>query len=122
MVGINESGIRQGGIYYRDFGDAVGSETAKLRPVVVIQADARNRSNLATTIVLPFTSVKNYAVHQDNVAVSANVSGLPKDSVILTFQPATINKSTLIDYVGQLPLDYLQRAIDGVNSAISIPW
>jgi mRNA interferase MazF len=114
--------VRQGGIYLRDFGAAVESETAKLRPVLVIQSDSRNRSNLATTIILPFTSVITYATHQDNVSVPKDVSGLNKDSVILTFQPATVNKSSLKDFVGLLPLSYLQRAIDGVQSAVAIPW
>ena len=114
--------VRQGGIYYRDFGAVIGSQTAKRRPVLVIQSDSRNRSNLATTIVLPLTSVMAYGAHPDNVVVTKSQSGLPKDSVILTFQPATVNKEELLDFVGLLPLESLQRAIDGVQNAIAIPW
>jgi len=114
--------VRQGGIYYHDFGVPFGSTPGKKRPVVVVQADSRNRSNLATTIVLPFTSVLAYGAHADNVAVPKEVTGLPKDSVIITFQPTTVDKCELSDFIGLLPPEYLQRAIDGVQSSISIPW
>jgi mRNA interferase MazF len=114
--------IKQGGIYLRDFGFVSGSTPSKTRPVVVIQSDGRNVSRLATTIILPLTSNTAYAMHSDNVLIPAKISGLDRDSVVLTYQPATIDKSELGTMLGQLTLDQLQRTIEGVTKAILLPW
>jgi len=114
--------IRQGGIHLQDFGRPNGSLPAKTRPVVVIQGDDRNASNLKTTIVLPFTSKTNHAAVHDNVFVPKASAGLNRDSVILTYQPVTVNKSELGEEIGVLPFTLLNEAIAGLRSVIEPVW
>jgi hypothetical protein len=48
--------IVQGEVYWYDFGPAIGSGPADLRPCVVIQGSLFNQSRIATTIVCAITS------------------------------------------------------------------
>lgn len=51
-----------------------------------------------------------------------SAAGPDRDPVVLTFQPATVDKDTLGEQVGTLPPQLLRRAVDGVTTTISIPW
>ena len=50
------SEIRQGQVYWLDFGPAAGSAPAERRPFVVVQNDVFNRSAIATSVVCVITS------------------------------------------------------------------
>lgn len=50
-----------------DFGMPLGSEVGFLRPVVIIQNDILNASNLMTVVVVPLTSNLAYADFENNV-------------------------------------------------------
>jgi mRNA interferase MazF len=49
--------MMRGEIWWIDFGDPVGSEPGYKRPALVIQNNRLNNARLATTIVLPITSI-----------------------------------------------------------------
>jgi mRNA interferase MazF len=92
----------RGEIWWADLGDARGSQPAYHRPVLIIQGDEYNRSQIATVIILTFTSNVHLQDWPGNVFVSASESGLPKNSVINVTQ-MTINKEDLDERVGRLP-------------------
>ena len=48
--------IRQGDVYWLDFGPSSGSGPAERHPCVVVQSDVFNRSRIATTVVCLITS------------------------------------------------------------------
>lgn len=93
----------QGGIYWAELGPAVGSRPAKRRPVLVIQSNTYNESNLATVLVAVITTNTALATMPGNVFLAATATGLPRDSVVNVTAIVTLNKSDLADYVGQLP-------------------
>jgi mRNA interferase MazF len=115
--------IERGDICWTDFGDAdeTGHRPAKLRPVLVVQADAYNRSRLATTVVVSLTSNLAAAAKPGNVLLSAADTGLPKDSVVDVTQIGTVNQYELIQPpAGTLPLT-LMRAVDaGLAQALGL--
>jgi len=88
------SEIRQGQVYWLDFGPAAGSAPAERRPFVVVQNDVFNRSTIATTVVCLITS---------NLS-SVNVS-----------QIFTVDKSDLVEYIGKLSAAASSAVRDGLR-------
>jgi mRNA interferase MazF len=101
--------IQRGEIYWADLGDPDGSRPAKRRPVLVISADAYNKSRLATVLAAVITSNTALALMPGNVFMPASVTGLPKDSVVNLTALVTLNKSDLSDAVGTAPLHLLDE-------------
>lgn len=79
-----------------------GSAPNGRRPVVVVQHDRYNRSNLSTVVVAAITS--NLALSQmgGNVRLSKGEAGLPKPCVVNITQLATVDKSSLTSRIGTL--------------------
>ena len=109
--------IAQGDVWWADLNKPVGSEPGYRRPVVVVQGDSFNRSNIATVVCVPFTSNLSRAEAPGNVLLSSNDTGLPKDSVANVSAILTINRTVLTDRVGTLrdvKLDLILHGIDVV--------
>ena len=85
--------MRRGEIFYADLSPAVGSETNKRRPVLVVSNDANNRA-AATVTVLPVTSNIS-RVFPFEVLLPIKQSGLPKDSKAMAQHIRTISKERL---------------------------
>jgi len=117
---VTEFRIARGSVCWYDFGKPQGSEPAKRRPALVVQADAYNLSTVNTTMVVPLTSRLAYAEYADNVFIPALASGLDKDSVALTFQVLTVNKSSLDYPVGQVPESIMGKISRGLNKTLGL--
>lgn len=107
--------IKRGEIYYAELNPVVGSEQGGTRPVLVIQNDIGNQFS-PTTIIAAITSQIAKAKLPTHVEVRANRSGLERDSVILTEQIRTIDKSRLKEKVAVLDEEVMIR----VNQAVEI--
>jgi mRNA interferase MazF len=103
--------IERGGLYWADLGPAVGSRSAKRRPVLVIQADSYNESRLATVLAAVVTSNTALATMPGNTFLPATATGLPRDSVVNITAVVTVNKIDLSDRVGMTP-EALMRDVD----------
>lgn len=86
-------------VWWVDFGIPYGSEPGRRRPAVVIQSNSFNASNINTTIVIPLTTNTLLADYPCNIFLSAEETGLPKDSVVLTPQLGVVDKSRLEDKI-----------------------
>ena len=95
--------LRRGAIWWADLGEPLGSEPGYRRPVLIVQEDHFNQSNLATVIVLSLTSNLRYQNLPGNVLLPAEASGLAKDSVINVTQLTAIDKAWLEEYVADAP-------------------
>lgn len=78
--------VRRGEIWWADLDEPRGSEPGYRRPVLVVQADAFNRSGIATVVVVVLTSNLRRAESSGNVLVRKTVSGLSRDSVATVSQ------------------------------------
>jgi mRNA interferase MazF len=79
------------------------SEPGFRRPVLVVQADAFNRSHIRTIIAATLTSNMDLAEAPGNVLVSKKHTRLSKDSVVNVSQVLTLDRSFLTARVGRLP-------------------
>ena len=100
--------MRRGEIYRADLDPVVGSEQGGLRPVVIIQNETGNRHS--TTVIVAAVTTRDKKSHLPvHVPITAAESGLRKDSVILTEQLRTLEKSRLTRYLGCLTPDAMRR-------------
>lgn len=113
--------VNRGDIHWCDLGEPRGSAPAKRRPVLVIQADDRNRSRLATTIVAVLTSNTRLAAMPGNVFLPAFASGLPKDSVANLTQLVTVDRRELDPHpAGQVPGHLMAHIDAGLRQVLDL--
>ena len=96
------SEIRQGQVYWLDFGPATGSAPADRHPCVVVQNDIFNRSAIATSVVCLITSNLSRANAPGNVLLREGEANLPKASVVNVSQILTVDKTELVECTGKL--------------------
>ncbi|MCX5895305.1 MAG: type II toxin-antitoxin system PemK/MazF family toxin [Proteobacteria bacterium] len=107
--------IKQGDIFWIDFGAPKGSEPGYRHPHVVIQNNIFNRSKINTVVLCALTSNLKRAQAPGNVLLKKGEGNLKKDCVINITQMVTINKSDLVDKIGTLSPARIRQIIDGVK-------
>lgn len=94
--------MERGEIWWASLPDPTGSAPGFRRPVLIVQSDFFNLSQIQTVIVAAVSSNLNLVAAPGNVFLSASESGLPKDSVVNISQIITVNKRALTEKVSQL--------------------
>lgn len=107
--------ITRGDVWWADLAAPTGSGPGFRRPVVVVQADALNRSRIATVVCVPITSNLKWAKAPGNVSLPAAATGLPKDSVANVAQIVSVDKDLLTSRVGHLPPAKLGLLLSGID-------
>jgi len=99
--------MKRGEIYYATLDPSIGSEIAKLSPVLIVSNDINNR--VATTITILLITSNVTKVYPFEVALSPADSGLPKASKIQAQQIRTIAKQRIRrDVIGSLSLSLME--------------
>ena len=112
--------MERGDIVWAELPEAAGSQPGFRRPVLVIQDNAFNASKLKTVVVAVITSNLRLAAAPGNTFVTAQESGLPKDSVVNVSQLITVDKAFLAGKVGCLSGVTLRRIDEGLRLVLSI--
>src|SRR5687768_15201834 len=94
--------MQRGSVWWADLPAPLGAAPGYRRPVLLIQADAFTDSRLTTVVAVVITSNLRLAAAPGSVHLSANESGLPKDSVVNVSQIVTLDKQTLDAPIGQV--------------------
>lgn len=110
---------RQGDVYWVRFGLPGDSGPSGRRPAVVVQNDLLNRSNIQTTVVTLLTSNKKLSKVPGNVFLKKGTANLPKTSVVVVSQIATVDKNRLLEKIGPLSKEKLEEVIEGCRMVIS---
>lgn len=97
-----------GHLYMADLNPRFGTEPGKVRPVVVVQTDALNRSH-PSTIVCPLTTKIAGFENPLRVSLPKGVSGLKRASDVLVDQVKSIDNRRLQRTLGALPDPYLSE-------------
>ena len=69
----------------------------------MVSADQYNRSNVRTTTVAVLTTTQQLSQLPGSVTVPADVTRLPKESIVCVTQIGTIDRSVLGERIGLLP-------------------
>jgi len=112
--------IERGDIWWAELGKPRGTEPGFRRPVLVVQADAFNRSRIQTVICVVLSSNLRVADAPGNVVLASRDSGLPKDSVANVSQIVTIDRDVLRERVGKVPGQVRERIDRGVRLVLDL--
>jgi mRNA interferase MazF len=110
----------QGDIYWVRFGHSGDSGPSGMRPAVIIQNDLMNKSNIRTTVVALMTSNIKLASVPGNMRLKKGTAGLPKTSVVVVSQIATVDKLRLLEKIGTLSRKKTEEVIENCRKVISL--
>lgn len=111
----------QGDVFWVRFGPSGDSSPSGRRPAVVIQNDLLNRSAIRTTVVALITSNLKLSSVPGNIMLSKGKANLPKQSVVVVSQMATVDKSRLLEKIGTLPPGLRNSIVAECRRVISPP-
>ena len=106
---------KQGDIYWIDLGEPSGSEPGYKHPHIVIQNNIFNLSNINTVVVCSLTSNMKRANAPGNIVVNKGEANLSKKSVVNISQIYTVNKSDLVEKIGQVSEKRMHEILDGLK-------
>lgn len=112
--------INRGEIWWADLPEPTGSAPGYRRPVLIIQSDNFNKTNLNTSIVASITTNLGLAEMRGNVFLKRHQSGLPKDSVVNITQLFTLDKSLLLEYVETISERKMEQVDNGLRLVLSL--
>lgn len=112
--------MRRGEVWWVDFGQPFGSEPGFRRPAVVVQADAFNKSQLGTVLLVPLTRTIEWAKAPGNVLLRPKHSGLRHPSVANVSQLTVSDRRRLLERVGALPGPALSRLDEGLRQVLGL--
>lgn len=107
--------IKRGDTYLADLSPIKGSEQGGQRPVVIIQNDIGNKFS-PTVIVAAISSKLSKSKLPTHVAVNNSEIELLNNSVVMLEQIRTIDKSRLIQKLGSMD----QNTLEKINSALTV--
>ncbi len=108
--------VKRGDMFYADLSPVIGSEQGGIRPVLIIQNDIGNKHS-PTVIAAAITSQTGKAKLPTHIEIDPEKSGLKAESVILTEQIRTIDKSRLKEKIGHIDDDSIMSQI---NNALNV--
>jgi len=88
--------VRRGEVWIGNLNPNRGAETAKIRPVLIIQADFLTHQGHATVVVLPLTTQARPAMEPLRVTVPAR-DRLRETCQVIPEQPRTLDRTRLAD-------------------------
>ena len=104
--------VKRGDMFYADLSPVIGSEQGGIRPVLVIQNDMGNKYS-PTVIVSAITSQTNKNKLPTHIELDSKEFGLKADSVVVTEQIRTIDKSRLKEKIGHINDNIIMNKING---------
>ena len=107
--------ISQGEVWWADLPEPTGAAAGYRRPIVVVQGDAFNRSDIATVVSVPLTSNLRWADAPGNVRLAARLTGLSRDSVANVSQIAALDRAVLTERVGKLSRPKIDLVLSGLD-------
>lgn len=110
--------IKRGDMFYADLSPVIGSEQGGIRPVLIIQNDMGNKYS-PTVIAAAITSQTNKTKLPTHIEIGKDTEGLKSNSVILTEQIRTIDKSRLKEKIGHID-DVM--VMNKINNALGVSF
>src|SRR5215210_950128 len=114
--------MKRGDVYWADLVRRSGSEQRGRRPVIVISHDAFNQAEgWRSIIIVPLsTSTAQAGRGPSAVLLTGSAAGLGKDSVALCHQVTTLDRSKLVQRIGELSSREVKQVEDGLKAAMDL--
>ena len=119
--------INRGQIYFVNLSPAQGREQTGRRPVLVVSSDAINRQPLVVTVAVGTNATDISRDYPTNIRVTAQETGLPKDTVFLCFQLRSLDPARFLDprrgtplIAGALPANRMTDLDDALRLVLAL--
>ncbi|MCI1974740.1 MAG: type II toxin-antitoxin system PemK/MazF family toxin [Limosilactobacillus sp.] len=116
---MKEKEVKRGDIFYADLSPVVGSEQGGQRPVLIVQNDVGNHFS-TTVIVAPITTHSQKKTMPTHVLLKSEVTGIPRNSVVLLEQIRTIDKQRLMDRIDHLSVSVMNKVDRGLKVSLDL--
>ena len=111
--------IKQFQIWIADLNPRVGTETGKVRPVIVVQTDLLNKEH-PSTIVCPITT----KVEQDSEILRVHLKkskfGLKENCDIMIDQVRAIDNKRLVKKIGEVDTDTADKVRENLRIVLDL--
>ncbi|WP_071131709.1 type II toxin-antitoxin system PemK/MazF family toxin [Enterococcus timonensis] len=111
--------VKRGDIYFADLSPVIGSEQGGVRPVLIVQNNLGNHFS-PTVIVAAITAKMAKPKLPTHIGINAEQTGIEKDSVILTEQIRTIDKSRLKERVCHLSVELMAQVDQALKISLGV--
>lgn len=112
--------IKRGEIWWAELPQPTASEPGYKRPLIVIQSNDFNSSNIGTIIAAIITSNMRLAAAPGNILLPAEKSKLSKQSVVNVSQLITVDKSFFTEKVHTLSSKIMEQIDDGIRLVLKL--
>lgn len=112
--------IERGQLWWADLGEPRGSAPGFRRPLLVVSADAYNRSRIATVICATVTTNLRLGEAPGNVTLERGAGGLPDPSVVNVSQLITLDKDDLVERIGELAAPEMRLVEAGLRRVLAL--
>ena len=112
--------MKRGEIWWASLTPPSGLGPGYRRPVLIVQTNSFNVSQISTVLVAVITSNLALALAPGNVRISKSDSGLTKPSVVNISQVLTIDKLLLTERIGSLSGRTMDRINEGLKLVLSV--
>ncbi|MEA1967633.1 MAG: type II toxin-antitoxin system PemK/MazF family toxin [Thermodesulfobacteriota bacterium] len=112
--------MKRGEIWWAELSEPTASEPGYKRPLIVIQSNDFNNSNINTIIAVIITSNIRLAAAPGNILLPATKSKLPKKSVVNVSQLITVDKSFFTEKVHTLSSRVMEQIDDGIRLVLKL--
>lgn len=94
--------MKQYELWLANLNPARGTESGKIRPVVIIQTNLLNQTNHPSTLICPITTNLSTEANILRVTLDKTESGLDQESEVLIDQIRALDNRRLIEKLGSL--------------------
>ncbi len=112
--------IERGEIWWADLGEPRGSSPGYHRPIVIIQSDFFNQTQINTVIACIVTTNLRLANMPGNVGLSPKASGLDKESIVNISQLFTLDRADLLEFIGTVSAKKMEQIDKGLRLILSL--
>jgi len=107
-------------IWLADLNPQIGTETGKIRPVLVIQTDLLNQIPHLSTLICPLTTNITDGASILRISLSRGTANLHQDCDIMIDQMRAIDNKRLIKKIGSLPQHLVEQIKENILIILDI--
>jgi len=107
-------------IWLADLNPQFGTESGKIRPVLIVQTDYLNHVPHSSVIVCPITTNVVPSAIYLRVHLKAGIASLHKDCDIMTDQIRAIDTNRLMKKIGKLPVEFVREVKNNLQIVLNL--
>ena len=112
--------INQYEIWIADLNPQTGTETGKLRPVLIVQTNLLNKIQHPSTIICPITTNVQNDSDILRVHLKKGMANLHENCDVMIDQIRAIDNKRLVKKVGKLPTDLIEKIKENISIIIDL--